>query len=158
MMSLVTGLVMTLSISGASSPGRSLKLLTNSCDKRTMTPLANSSGSRTSTDSQLKQSWTVAPANALQWVTVIICYQRSAISVINYSQWLLVNLFLRSSTCVWWNGYFSLDSVCEYYQKFNKLYLFYQTQIKPRAICWVTYIFMPKEYGREINVSWCRQC
>lgn len=70
-MSLVTGSVMTFSSSGASSPGCSLKTLTSHWDRWVMTPLATSKGNSTSTDSQLKQSWTVAPAKALPRVAVI---------------------------------------------------------------------------------------
>lgn len=66
MMRLVTGSVMTFSSSGASSPGWSWKLVTSRWDRRVMNPVTASSGSRTRTDSQLKQSWIVAAAKALR--------------------------------------------------------------------------------------------
>lgn len=65
MMSLVKGSVMIFSRSGASFPLRMLKVATTRWVTRCRYPLTTSSGSRTSTDSQLKQSCTVAPAKAL---------------------------------------------------------------------------------------------
>lgn len=64
-MSLVKGSVMIFSRSGASFPLRMLKVATTRRVTWWRYPLTTSSGSRTSTDSQLKQSWTVAPAKAL---------------------------------------------------------------------------------------------
>ena len=65
MMSLVKGSVMIFSRSGASFPLRMLKVATTRWVTWCRYPLTTSSGSRTSTDSQLKQSCTVAPAKAL---------------------------------------------------------------------------------------------
>jgi len=66
MMSLVKGSVMIFSRSGASFPLRMLKVATTRRVTWCRYPLTTSSGSRTSTDSQLKQSCTVAPAKALR--------------------------------------------------------------------------------------------
>lgn len=63
---LVSGSVRTLRSSGASSPVRSCSTSTTACDRRLSRPLAASKGRSTKTDNQLKQSWTVAPANALK--------------------------------------------------------------------------------------------
>ena len=65
MMSLVKGSVMILSRSGASRPPRMLKEATTSRVMWCRYPVAASRGSSTRTDSQLKQSCTVAPAKAL---------------------------------------------------------------------------------------------
>lgn len=62
----VRGSVMTFSRSGASSPVWMLKDSTRRRVSLYRTPVAASKGRRTSTDSQLKKSWTVAPANALK--------------------------------------------------------------------------------------------
>lgn len=62
----VRGSVMTLSRSGASSPDWMLKESIKTWVSLYRTPVATSSGRRISTDSQLKKSWTVAPANALR--------------------------------------------------------------------------------------------
>lgn len=64
-MSLVKGSVMIFSRSGASFPLRMLKVATTRRVTWCRYPLTTSSGSRTNTDSQLKQSCTVAPAKAL---------------------------------------------------------------------------------------------
>lgn len=64
--SLVRGSVMTLRSSGASSPLLSCSVSTTACESRLSSPLAASRGRSTNTDNQLKQSWTVAPANALE--------------------------------------------------------------------------------------------
>lgn len=66
MMESVRGSVMTLSRSGAFSPPWILKDSIMSWVSLYRTPVATSSGSRIRTDSQLKKSWTVAPANALE--------------------------------------------------------------------------------------------
>lgn len=66
MMSLVKGSVMIFSRSGASFPLRMLKVATTRRVTWCRYPLTTSSGSSTSTDSQLKQSCTVAPAKALR--------------------------------------------------------------------------------------------
>ena len=66
MMELVRGSVMTLSRSGASSPPWMLKESIMSLVSLYSIPDATSRGSSTSTDSQLKKSWTVAPPNALE--------------------------------------------------------------------------------------------
>lgn len=66
MMDSVSGSVMTLSRSGASSPVWMLKDLIMRSVSLYRTPVAASRGSRISTDSQLKKSWTVAPAKALE--------------------------------------------------------------------------------------------
>lgn len=66
MMELVRGSVMTLSRSGAFSPVWILKDSMTRWVSLYRTPVATSRGRRTSTDSQLKKSWTVAPAKALQ--------------------------------------------------------------------------------------------
>lgn len=65
MMSLVKGSVMIFSRSGASFPLRMLKVATTRRVTWCRYPVTTSSGSSTSTDSQLKQSCTVAPAKAL---------------------------------------------------------------------------------------------
>lgn len=57
---------MTLSKSGASSPLCILKDLITMSVSLYSTPVAASKGRRISTESQLKKSWTVAPANALE--------------------------------------------------------------------------------------------
>lgn len=66
MMELVRGSVMTLSRSGASSPDSKLKDSIMRWVSLYKTPVATSKGRRISTDSQLKKSWTVAPAKALE--------------------------------------------------------------------------------------------
>ena len=66
MMEPVRGSVMTLSRSGASSPPWMLKESIRTLVSLYSIPDATSRGSSTSTDSQLKKSWTVAPANALE--------------------------------------------------------------------------------------------
>lgn len=65
MMSLVKGSVMIFSSPGASWPPWMLKEATTSRVAWYRYPVATSRGSRTRTDSQLKQSCTVAPAKAL---------------------------------------------------------------------------------------------
>lgn len=57
---------MTLSRSGASSPPSMLKDSITRWVSLYSTPVATSKGRRISTESQLKKSWTVAPANALE--------------------------------------------------------------------------------------------
>lgn len=66
MMESVRGSVMTLSRSGAFSPVWMLKESMRRRVSLYRTPVATSRGRRISTDSQLKKSWTVAPANALE--------------------------------------------------------------------------------------------
>lgn len=66
MMEVVRGSVMTLSSFGAFSPDSMLKDLIRMSVSLKRAPVAASSGRRISTDSQLKKSWTVAPANALK--------------------------------------------------------------------------------------------
>lgn len=66
MMESVRGSVMTLSRSGAFSPDWMLKDSITRLVSLYRTPVATSRGRRMSTDSQLKKSWTVAPANALE--------------------------------------------------------------------------------------------
>lgn len=66
MMESVRGSVMTLSSSGASSPVSMLKDSMMSRVSLYRTPVATSRGRRISTESQLKKSWTVAPAKALK--------------------------------------------------------------------------------------------
>ncbi len=63
---LVRGSVMTFRSSGPSSPVTMFKLSTTASDMSLITPVTASSGSNTNTDSQLKQSCTVAPAKALE--------------------------------------------------------------------------------------------
>ena len=65
-MEFVRGSVMTLSRSGASSPLSILKDSIMSWVSLYRTPVATSKGRRINTESQLKKSWTVAPANALE--------------------------------------------------------------------------------------------
>lgn len=62
----VRGSVMTLSRSGASSPVWILKDSMRRWVSLYRTPVAASRGRRINTESQLKKSWTVAPANALE--------------------------------------------------------------------------------------------
>ncbi len=62
----VRGSVMTFRSSGPSSPVTMFKLSTTAPDMSLIMPVTASSGSNTNTDSQLKQSCTVAPANALE--------------------------------------------------------------------------------------------
>lgn len=66
MMESVSGSVMILSRSGASSPDWMWKDLIMRWVSFSRTPVATSSGSSTSTESQLKKSCTVAPAKALR--------------------------------------------------------------------------------------------
>ena len=66
MMAVVSGSVMTLSSFGASSPDWMLKESIRRPVSLNRTPVAASRGRRINTDSQLKKSWTVAPANALK--------------------------------------------------------------------------------------------
>lgn len=66
MMFLVSGSVMTLSKSGASWPVWMWNESMRSLVSLYRTPVAASRGSNINTDSQLKKSWTVAPANALE--------------------------------------------------------------------------------------------
>lgn len=114
--SFVIGSVMTLRSSGASSPGRSLKLVTSRWDSRVMNPLATSRGNRTRTDSQLKQSWIVAPAKALSWITIIfrVSYPRAPpVSSTTQSDCLLISFSL-----LWCNEYFHFDvCICAYYER-----------------------------------------
>lgn len=66
MMFLVRGSVMTFSRSGASAPVWISKESMISLVSLKRNPEATSRGNSTNTDSQLKKSWTVAPANALR--------------------------------------------------------------------------------------------
>lgn len=68
---------MTFRSSGPSSPLTMLKLSTNASDMSLITPVTASSGSNTNTDSQLKQSCTVAPAKALKQSPHRKCHWRA---------------------------------------------------------------------------------
>lgn len=112
MMSFVSGSVMTLSSSGASSPGRRLNMETSRRDSRVIIPLSTSRGSRTRTDSQLKQSWIVAPAKALWSVTIINWGQSASLSSTLTNCWLIWFSDLMSFRRVWCDEQFVWLSVC----------------------------------------------
>lgn len=82
MMDEVKGFVMTLRRSGAFSPVWMLKDSIIRWVSLYRSPVATSSGRRMRIDSQLKKSWTVAPANALevrQKSEFLTCYHHTFI-------------------------------------------------------------------------------
>lgn len=138
MMSCVSGSVMTFSSSGASSPGCRLNMETSRRDSRVIIPLTTSRGNRTRTDSQLKQSWIVAPAKALRLVTVINCAQSGSPSST-----------LMKFSLNFWTLFFFFDK-CDVMSSFGLIqhvqtideWLFYYKKIK-HAICPEHYLSRP---------------